>query len=198
MVWLTWVIMIIGGYLLGSIPTAYILVKLKNGRDIRRFGSGNVGTTNTVRAAGRTMGAFVFIFDVAKGAIPTLIGLSISQDLAICAGMAAFIGHIWPIWLSFTGGKGVATGFGMALAIEPVVGVICFAVWLLISLATGYVSLGSCCATLLLALLTLFTGQPFSSIIIIFLMCGLIIWRHRSNFRNIKAGTEGKSFRKTK
>lgn len=109
MTWLAWVILIIGGYLLGSIPSAYIVVKLKKGTDIRQIGSGNIGATNTIRAAGRGTGVLVFLMDMAKGAIPTLVGMAISRDLAIVAGFAAFIGHLFPIWLNFKGGKGVSS-----------------------------------------------------------------------------------------
>jgi len=192
--WLIWVALIVGGYLVGSIPSAYILVKLKNGVDIRRFGSGNVGTTNTVRAAGHAMGALVFIFDVAKGAIPTLIGLSISPELALVAGISAFAGHIWPIWLSFKGGKGVATGFGVALALQPLIALIVISTWLLISLITNYVSLGSSTAAALLPILAVGTRQNLMIIIVFAVMAVVIIWRHRKNFLNIRAGTEGKLF----
>jgi glycerol-3-phosphate acyltransferase PlsY len=198
MLWLIWIALLIGGYLVGSIPSAFILVKLKNGVDIRRFGSGNVGTTNTVRAAGHFMGALVFIFDVAKGAIPTLIGMIFSQELALVAGLAAFIGHIWPIWLSFKGGKGVATGFGVALAVNPLLALIIIASWFLVSLITNYVSLGSCTAAALLPILAIFFHQTPATIIVFFVMASLIIWRHQGNFRNIKAGTEGKLFNRNK
>ena len=194
--WLIWIVLIVGGYLLGSIPSAYILVKLKKGIDIRRFGSGNVGSTNTVRAAGRGTGAVVFIMDVAKGAIPTLLGTAVCEEAALLAGLAAFIGHLWPIWLGFTGGKGVATGFGVALVIVPIQALIVICVWLVLAVLTGYVSLASCSASVLLWLLVLCTRQSWVCILVIFIIVGLICWRHKSNFINIKNGTEGKSFRK--
>ena len=196
MTWLAWVILIIGGYLLGSIPTAYIIVKLKKGTDIRQIGSGNIGATNTIRAAGRGTGVLVFILDMAKGAIPTLIGLAISRDLAIVAGLAAFLGHLFPIWLNFKGGKGVSTAFGVALAMYPLYALFCITLWLIVMLATGYVSLGSCCGTALMPILAICTAQPASCIIIFIIITLLVCWRHRENFRNIKAGTEGRSFRK--
>ncbi len=196
MTWLAWVILIIGGYLLGSIPTAYIIVKLKKGTDIRQIGSGNIGATNTIRAAGRGTGVLVFILDMAKGAIPTLIGLAISRDLAIVAGLAAFLGHLFPIWLNFKGGKGVSTAFGVALAMYPLYALFCITLWLIVMLATGYVSLGSCCGTALMPIIAICTAQPASCIIIFIIITLLVCWRHRENFRNIKAGTEGRSFRK--
>jgi acyl phosphate:glycerol-3-phosphate acyltransferase len=196
MVWLIWVIVIILSYLLGAVPSAYIMVKLKNNIDIRHFGSGNVGTTNTARAAGTGIGIIVFLVDTAKGVIPALVGLHFSPWLAALAGLAAFIGHLWPIWLSFQGGKGVATGFGVGLALAPPLALISFITWLGISVATGYVSLGSCIATLLLALLMLFTGQPLPYVLVLFVIVILVSWRHRNNFRNIRNGTERKSFRR--
>lgn len=196
MVWLTWIVIIILSYLLGALPSAYILVKLKNNIDIRHFGSGNVGTTNTARAAGTGMAIAVFIVDAAKGAIPALVGLHYSGWLAAAAGLAAFIGHLWPIWLSFQGGKGVATGFGVGVILTPWLALISLATWLIISIASGYVSLGSCVGTVLLALQMLVTSQPLPYILAVTIMAALVCWRHRSNFQNIRAGTERKSFRK--
>ncbi|NLF80811.1 MAG: glycerol-3-phosphate 1-O-acyltransferase PlsY [Clostridia bacterium] len=198
MVWLTWVVIIILSYLLGAFPSAYILVKLKNNIDIRHFGSGNVGTTNTARVAGTGMGLAVFIADAAKGAIPTLVGLQYSEWLAAAAGMAAFIGHLWPIWLSFQGGKGVATGFGVGVILAPWLALISLITWLIISITTGYVSLGSCVGTVLLALQMMIAGQPLPYILAVTLMAALVCWRHRSNFQSIRDGTERKSFRRGK
>ncbi len=196
MTWLAWVILIIGGYLLGSIPSAYIVVKLKKGTDIRQIGSGNIGATNTIRAAGRGTGVLVFLMDMAKGAIPTLVGMAISRDLAIVAGFAAFIGHLFPIWLNFKGGKGVSTAFGVALAMYPLYALFCISLWFIVMLATGYVSLGSCCGTALMPFISIFTHQPLICTIIFIIIAFLVCWRHRENFRNIKAGTEGRSFRR--
>ena len=107
--WLTWLILIIAAYLIGSIPCAFLLVKLASGRDIRKFGSGNPGSANSVRAAGPVIGGLVFLCDGHKSALPTLVGLLlVGPSLAACAGLAAFIGHLYPVWLRFEGGKGVA------------------------------------------------------------------------------------------
>ena len=157
MLWLTWLVLIIGGYLLGSIPSGYILVKLKKGIDIRRYGSGNPGSTNTARVAGRGLGIVVFALDAAKGAIPALLGLAVCPEAAALAGFAAFLGHLWPIWLGFSGGKGVATAFGAALVIAPVPSLIVIAAWLIISVATSYVSVGSCSAAVLLVIILILT-----------------------------------------
>ena len=103
--WLLWTALIIGSYLLGSIPNAYIIVKLIKGIDIRKVGSGNVGSTNSVRAAGKGAGLLVFACDVLKGVIPVLIGMLISDTAALTAGLAAFLGHLFPIWLKFSSVK---------------------------------------------------------------------------------------------
>ena len=183
MTWLAWLLIIIFGYLLGSVPTGYLLVKLKSGKDVRSVGSGNVGSTNTIRAAGKLTGAIVFILDVAKGVIPALIGLLVvGYELAACAGLAALFGHLWPIFLKFSGGKGVATGFGIALVLEPIFALISFAAWLIISVLSGYVSLGSCIATLLVAIFSIFTPLPYLAVIVLFIVAILIIWRHRVQF----------------
>ena len=185
MEWLAWVILIVVGYLIGSIPSAYIVVKLKKGTDIRKIGSGNIGATNTIRAAGRGTGVLVFLMDMAKGAIPTLV-----------AGLSAFIGHLFPIWLNFKGGKGVSTAFGVALAMYPLYALMCISLWFIVMVATGYVSLGSCCGTSLMPFISIFTHQPLICTIVFFIIAFLVCWRHRENFRKIKAGTEGRSFRK--
>lgn len=196
MEWLTWIILIIGGYLLGSVPSAYILVKLKRGIDIRRYGSGNVGSTNTVRVAGRATGIMVFCMDVAKGAIPTILGMAVCREAALAAGMAAFLGHLFPIWLGFKGGKGVATGFSVGLVICPVASLIAIAFWLVVSVITGYVSIGSCSAAVLLFILISFMTKSWTCALTFAIFAGIICLKHKNNFRNIKNGTEGKSFRR--
>ncbi|MBQ1501283.1 MAG: glycerol-3-phosphate 1-O-acyltransferase PlsY [Firmicutes bacterium] len=198
MLWITWVVLIIGGYLLGSIPAGYVLVKLKKGIDIRRYGSGNIGSTNTVRVAGAGTGALVFAIDVAKGAVPALLGLLVCEEAALLAGLAAFIGHLWPIWLGFSGGKGVATGFGVGIVIAPILSLIVIAVWLVVAVVTGYVSVASCSASILLLILLICTGHSWVCIAVFTVIVGLICWRHKKNFQNIRNGTEGKSFRKHK
>ena len=191
--WLTWLIVIIAAYLMGSIPCAYLLVKLKNGQDIREFGSGNPGSTNSVRAAGPLIGSLVFICDGLKSAIPTLVGLLLSgPGLAVCAGFAAFLGHIFPIWLSFRGGKGVACTLGIGLVLAPYCALIALGVWLLTIIVTGYVSLGSCCGVLVAFLLCLFTAKPWMVTLFFAVAMAMVLVRHRSNFQHIKDGTENK------
>ncbi len=193
--WIMWLVLIVGGYLLGSIPSAYVLVKAKNGIDIRRFGSGNPGTTNTMRAAGPVTGILVFLCDSLKGAIPTLIALhTVGPLLACCAAMAAFIGHLFPVWLNFKGGKGTATAMGIAIVLVPWLALISLGFWAAMVLILRYVSIGSCAAALLIALLVLATLQPWYMILLFGLIALAIILRHRSNFEHIRDGTENKIF----
>ncbi len=196
MIW-KWFILLLGAYLLGSVPSAYILVKLRKGIDIRKVGSGNVGSTNTVRVAGKGTGILVFLMDSLKGAIPALIGLKLGgETMAMAAGLAAFVGHLYPIWLSFKGGKGVATAIGIAFAFMPLSAAITFAAWFFTLLLTGYVSVASCTGGVVLAILCLLGQHPLAVKLMLVAMIAAVLLKHRPNFRNIKNGTEGKSFRK--
>jgi len=194
---IVWIILIVGAYLLGSVPSAYILVKMRKGIDIRKVGSGNVGSTNTIRAAGRSTGIAVFFMDSLKGYFPALIGLLYAgETLAVLAGLAAFIGHLYPIWLSFKGGKGVATTIGIAFALMPLQASLTFAFWFLVLLLTGYVSVASCAGGVFLAVSTLFSNHAPIVYVVFSLITIVIILRHRRNFCNIKNGTEGRIFRR--
>ncbi|MDO4582204.1 MAG: glycerol-3-phosphate 1-O-acyltransferase PlsY [Bacillota bacterium] len=194
--WLLWILTIAGGYLLGSVPSAYILVKLKKGIDIRKFGSGNVGSTNTMRAAGTATGLTVFLVDMLKGMLPAAAGLWLSgAELACCAGFAAFIGHLFPVWLQFKGGKGVATALGVGLVLVTKWALIGFAIWLIVTLLSGYVSLGSVSGVGFVPLACLFSGAYWLYTLVFFIVAAIVAIKHRGNFRNIRNGTESKSFR---
>ena len=195
--WLTWLILIIAAYLIGSIPCAFLLVKLASGRDIRKFGSGNPGSTNSVRAAGPVIGGLVFLCDGLKSALPTLVGLLlVGPSLAACAGLAAFIGHLYPVWLRFEGGKGVACLLGMGLVLVPGIAGICFGVWGVLTLITGYVSVGSCAGACAAFLLCLFTAQPWVLTLLFAVTAALVVLRHRTNIQHILDGTERKVLRR--
>jgi len=196
--WLTWLIVIIAAYLMGSVPCAYLLVKLKNGIDIRKFGSGNPGSTNSTRAAGPLIGGLVFLGDCLKCALPTWIGLQlIGPGLAVCAGLAAFLGHLYPVWLSFQGGKGVACTLSMGFVLVPGLAGICFAAWVIVTLLSGYVSLGSCIGVALAIPLCLITGQPWMITLLFTITAVLVILRHKKNIQQIKNGTERKILRRS-
>ena len=192
------VLIILGSYLLGSIPTAYCIVKFRTGTDIRTVGSGNVGSTNALRAAGKKIAAVVLLGDALKGTLPSLLGLVLSGPaFGIVCGLAAFLGHIYSPWLRFHGGKGVATQLGIVLALSPLSLIMPFAAWVVTVLISGYVSLASCIAVVLLVISLLVSGAELPYIIGFSVMMVIVFIKHRQNFRNIKNGSELKiSFRK--
>ena len=130
-------------YLAGSIPFGLLLARMAGLGDIRSIGSGNVGATNVLRTGRKGVAAATLLLDVAKGAVPVLIAHRFSLDLAIAAGLAAVIGHNFPLWLKFRGGKGVATSFGALAAVSWPAGVACLGVWLAVAAATRYSSLAA-------------------------------------------------------
>lgn len=198
--WWKWLLVFIIAYLLGSIPAAYILVRKSKGVDIRNFGSGNVGSTNAVRVAGKRTGLLVFVVDAGKGALAAALGLWLggaeAETMAILAGFCAFIGHLFPVWLKFKGGKGIATAIGVAAVLTPSLALITFAAWVIVLLVAGYVSLASCAGGVVLTLSSLISAQYWLYTLIFALITVIAIYRHRGNFAKIKAGTEDRSFRR--
>ncbi|MDO4732257.1 MAG: glycerol-3-phosphate 1-O-acyltransferase PlsY [Bacillota bacterium] len=195
--WPSWIILIIFGYLMGSIPCAYLLVKLKNGLDIRKFGSGNPGSTNSTRAAGPVIGAMVFLCDCLKSALPTWIALQLEgSGLAVCTALAAFLGHLFPLWLSFQGGKGVACTLSIGFVLVPGIAAICFGIWAVVILISGYVSMGSCIGVAMAFPLCLATMQPWPVSLFFLIAAALVALRHKKNIEQIKKGTERKVLRR--
>lgn len=182
-----WVLALVCAYLLGSFPTAYYFTKKARGLDIRDVGSGNVGSTNAVRTLGLPMGALVFVVDVLKGFIPAFLGKWLGgESLAILAGLGSLIGHIFPIWLQFRGGKGVASALGVALALFPLLGLIAFAIWAITLLLTDRVAVASVAAAAALGAMALVNTSPLPYKIGYFIIALLVIWKHRSNFVTLK------------
>ena len=194
-------------YLLGSIPFGLLAAKLK-GMDIRQHGSGNIGATNVWRVCGWRYGLPVFILDVLKGVCAVWIARWIAVWLhgnpawaAIAAAMACVIGHSFPAWLGFKGGKGVATSLGVFLGLMPIPSVVALLVWIVIFKVSGYVSFASIIAALVLpsaAIAMQFTnhayGWPVSGFAVVAGL--LVILRHRSNITRLRAGTENRFGRK--
>lgn len=182
---------IIVAYLLGSVPCGLLVGNLK-GRDIRRHGSGNIGTANALRVLGVPAALLVFLGDTAKGLLGVLIGhwLGGSPTAAVLSGLAAICGHNWSIFLGFRGGKGVATSFGALLALAPVVALALLPVWILTVALTRYSSLGSLLAAALAPVVTLLLRQGWSVGLFSLAAAALIIWRHKSNIKRLLAGTE--------
>ena len=196
--------LVVFAYLLGSIPTSIWVSKAIFGFDIRQFGSGNPGATNTFRVLGSNWGAFVMTVDISKGLIATslyvLMPFYLHNELArtnfmILLGMAAVIGHIFPIWADFKGGKGVATILGMALAIQPIVALICILVFLITLFTTRYVSLSSMLAGVVFMLLILFIFKEKETSYQIFaiIVALMVVLTHQKNIVRLLKGNENKA-----
>jgi acyl phosphate:glycerol-3-phosphate acyltransferase len=192
---------VIGSYLLGSIPAAYIAGKAK-GVDLRKHGSGNLGATNVFRVLGAKIGAAVFAFDMAKGALPVLFfprwvaaADMPTQDpvvYAIICGVAAIVGHVRPIYLKFgKGGKGVATAAGVFLGLAPVQTLLTLLIFAVVLLVSGYVSLGSLTAAVALPILLgamVGVRSPLFAVSVVIAL--FVFWTHRANIARLRAGEE--------
>lgn len=185
------VLMIIA-YLLGSIPSGVWIGKLLYHKDIREYGSGNTGATNTFRILGVKAGTFALIIDVMKGVLATYLPIWLGTDIhPIFIGVFAIIGHVFPLYINFKGGKAVATSAGVALALHPIFLLIFVGVFLGILFLTSMVSISSILAVLFAAMGSFFLNDPvFSTMIWIVVL--LIIYLHRENIKRLKNGTESK------
>ncbi len=190
---------IIISYLIGSVPTAYIFGRLLKGVDIRQFGSGNVGATNVFRVVGKFPGLVVLLIDILKGFVCVTYVASFFMYAApftrpelykVLIGLAAIAGHNWPLFLKFKGGKGVATSAGVVIGLIPNIFWLGFFVWCIVFFITGYVSLASIIASILVPLFTLIFGESSEVIIFMSLLCILIVYKHRSNIKRLSNGQE--------
>jgi len=183
------------GYLLGSIPTGLILAKLFSKVDPRKIGSKNIGAANIFRSAGRTLGILTLAGDLLKGAVPVVIAIQWGESdvwIAI-AGLTPLLGHIFPIFLGFKGGKGVATALGVYLVISPIAVLIEFLIFTGIVWKWRFISLGSLiCATTIPILIAFFRSDSQSYFIISVIIAALILYRHQSNISRLLQGTESK------
>jgi glycerol-3-phosphate acyltransferase PlsY len=179
------------GYLLGSIPFGLILTRLAGLGDIRAIGSGNIGATNVLRTGRRGLAAATVLLDGLKGAAAVLLvhALILGPDLPLFAGLAAVVGHLFPVWLNFKGGKGVATGLGVLLAAAWPIGVAACAVWLIVAAITHLSSLAALLAFAAAPLAGLILGE-FSVVKLAFTIAVLVFVRHQANIRRLIAGTE--------
>lgn len=188
-------IVIVAGYLLGSISTGVVLSRLFAKTDIRSQGSGNAGTTNMLRVLGRKMALLTFIGDMLKGIIAVFIGKwLIGGELGGLLGVVgAVLGHYYPLYFGFKGGKGIATSFGSLLFVFPVQALLAFAVFLILVAITHYVSVGSVAAAVTLPLLIVITrfSEPVLWIITVCIGAS-VIWRHRANIKRLMNHTENK------
>jgi glycerol-3-phosphate acyltransferase PlsY len=188
----TAVLLVLAGYLAGSIPFGYWLVRLFRGEDIRRLGSGNTGGTNVWRCFGARFGLPVVIFDVLKGFVPALVASQTHGSLvAVLTGAAAMLGHWRPLFMGFRrGGKMVATCGGAAIGIAPFVALVGLVVWVVVFLVGRYASLASILAAISLAPAALLLGQDLSVVIFMGVAAPAIIWLHRANIVRLARGEE--------
>jgi len=179
------------GYLLGSIPFGLILTQLAGLGDVRKIGSGNIGATNVLRAGSKKLAAATLILDAAKGSGAVLVAVHWGEEAAILAGLGAFLGHLFPVWLGFRGGKGVATYIGVLLGLYWPAGVAFCAIWLLVAFATRYSSLAALSASAAsLALLALTNHWQLAALFL--LLTVLLYIRHASNIRRLARGEEAR------
>lgn len=182
-------------YLITAIPTGILLARVMGYEDVRGKGSGNIGATNVYRVAGKLPGILTLLGDIAKGLLPLL---AIKHWLAPTPGqlgllaLIAIIGHCYPVYLGFRGGKGVATGLGIFLVLSPKAVLFAAAVFLLTVAISRFISLGSVLAALAMPLLILFLGQPKEIMASALCVAGLIVWRHRENLRRLLDGSESR------
>ncbi len=193
----TWLLSIPIAYLLGSIPFGYLLVKIFRHQDIRATGSGNIGATNVARSGAKGLGIVTLLLDCGKAFLAVKIAQHIAPgnyDLAVAAAVAAILGHVFPIWLGFRGGKGVASALGVFLALSPAAAGCTFAIFLIVILITRFVSLASIIASAFFPIFGLYFIPQRTPIVIAGLLFIpiLVIVKHHENIRRLLAGTESR------
>jgi glycerol-3-phosphate acyltransferase PlsY len=189
---LLFLIAVVGGYLSGSVPFGLILTKLSGLGDIRAIGSGNIGATNVLRTGNKKVAALTLLLDGLKGLIPVLVAKQFHMDLAVLTALAALLGHIFPVWLGFKGGKGVATGIGVLLGLSWHLGVCVICLWLLAAIISRISSLSALTAFGLSPLLAFMLTRDFQTVVTA-LVIAVIVWlTHHQNISRLIAGTEGR------
>ena len=201
-IWLHSLSIVVAAYLLGSIPTGYLLVRFVRKQDIRTVGSGNIGATNVLRSGAKGLGAATFLFDVMKGALAVLVGARLAHvgfpqiplhNAEALAALCAVLGHMFPVWLGLRGGKGVATAFGVFLVLVPYAALGALAVFVLVMAIFRFVSLASILAAVafpLFAWLTTPWARNYLIMAIAGIVSGLILVKHQQNILRLMAGTE--------
>ncbi len=185
------------GYLLGSIPFGIVITRALGLGDLRQIGSGNIGATNVLRTGNKPAALATLLLDSGKGAIAVLLARVLAgEDAALIAGAAAFLGHLYPVWLGFKGGKGVATFLGTVLALDWRLGLAACAIWLATALLTRISSLSALVAAALSPIVALWLDGPRLALVLAF-MAVLIFIRHRANIARIRTGTEPKIGKKS-
>lgn len=180
------------GYLSGSVPFGLILTKMAGLGDVRSIGSGNIGATNVLRTGNKGLAAATLLLDALKGTVPALLGYHfLGVEGGIIAGFAAFLGHIFPVWLGFKGGKGVATYIGVIFGLDWRIGLLFLAVWIATAAITRYSSLSALVATVVIPVVEFFIGD--AKIALLVAVMSIIVWaKHHANIGRLLAGTEGR------
>jgi glycerol-3-phosphate acyltransferase PlsY len=180
-----------GGYLLGSIPFGFILTRIAGLGDVRRIGSGNIGATNVLRAGSKKIAALTLMLDAAKGTAAVLLGAVWSEYAALAAGLGAFLGHLFPVWLNFRGGKGVATYLGILLGLSWPAAASFAVTWLLVACVTRYSSLAALAASAVsVVALAVMAQWPLAALSL--LLAALLFIRHAGNIRRLLRGEEAR------
>ena len=188
---MTYVLALAFGYLLGSIPFGLLLTRAAGAPDIRTIGSGNIGATNVLRTGRKWLAATTLLCDMFKGTVAVLVAKHFGMDAALAAGLGAFVGHLFPVWLSFKGGKGVATYIGVLIGLYWPAALAFCVIWLSIAAASRYSSLAALIASALIPLGLWAFGRPNVATLFLFLTAAL--WfMHRENIARLLNGTEGK------
>ncbi len=185
-------------YLIGSLSFAVIVSRAMGLSDPRSYGSGNPGATNVLRSGNKTAAILTLLFDLLKSLLPVLAvvhwgpAYGLGEGTAALVGLAAFIGHVWPVFFRFQGGKGVATAAGALLGLNPALGLTVLAIWLAVAYFTRYSSLAALIAALAAPVVQMVAWNPSSATLAITAMSALLIWRHSANISKLMAGTESK------
>jgi acyl phosphate:glycerol-3-phosphate acyltransferase len=194
--WVSPLAALVLGYLLGSIPFGVVLTRMFGAGDLRAIGSGSIGATNVLRTGRKGLAAATAILDGAKGAVAVLIAEAIQPGLGPMAGLAAFFGHCYPVWLGFKGGKGVATMFAVALALSWQVALVFALVWLSALAVLRYSSVGGMLAAISTPVMAAVLGRI--ELVVLFVALALmVLWRHRKNIDRLRRGEEPKVGRKS-
>lgn len=190
--WLAWAALWLGAGLLGSVPSGLLIAALVRGVDIRRCGSGNIGTANVYRIAGRGPAALTLLLDALKGLLPVVAGRLLGCPLwvLLLAGLLAIAGHNWSIFLHGRGGKGIATSIGVVVAVAPLVGILAGAIWAVVIVASRYASLASLLMMASVPLLLALMGYTGAYWLFGVALAGLALYRHRANIARLLGGTE--------
>ena len=194
---LIWICWLVGAYLIGSIPFGYLIGRMR-GVDVRTVGSKNIGATNVYRTVGHKWGFLAFFCDFLKGFLPAFLALrlasSVNENLPICVGLACVIGHTLTVFMKFRGGKGVATAFGMMVALATYPALLAFAVFVVTVWLSHYISLGSMLAAATLAVLVWFFPVLLAMRVIAALIAVFVIYKHKSNIDRLIHGCENKIY----